>query len=194
MEIWNAFSKANKLTGPILSIGFGKGSFTSSILEKILEKKVTHRNFIAFDAFNKFGGKLHPRWAIDFKNNAINKAGVDTKIEYGLVQSELNEVLKNYSPSITYIDSNRVQDIAATLEMVYNNTQNKSLIIVEVTDKDKLDSLNKFCETHFININFASEKKYSYIIKGDKKENIERNTLAKLVSNKVKRERSLNLT
>ena len=34
--------------------------------------------------------------AIDFKNNAINKAGVDTKIEYGLVQSELNEVLKNY--------------------------------------------------------------------------------------------------
>ena len=42
-----------------------------------------------------------------------------------MVQSELNEVLKNYSPSITYIDSNRVQDIAATLEMVYNNTQNK---------------------------------------------------------------------
>ena len=194
MEIWNVFSKADKLTGPILSIGFGKGSFTSLILEKILEKKVTHRNFIAFDAFNKFGGKLHPRWAIDVKNNALNKIGVDTKIEYGAVQSELNEVLKNYSPSITYIDSNRVPDIASTLEMVYTNTQNKSLIIIEATDKDKLDSLNKFCETNFININFASEKKYSYIVKGDRKENMERNTLAKIVSNKVKRERSLNLT
>lgn len=194
MEIYRILAKAVNLEGPLLDIGFGKGIFSSNILSGMKDNKITKRNFVAFDTFNRYGGNIHPRWAIDFKNNAINKAGISTYIEFGLAEKHLPQVIKNYNPAIVHINLPTHDQILQALKKSLQNIRHGALIVVD-TNKDKtVKVVNKFCKENFLNFTLASEGDYSYIIKGDRIKTNRVNPLLQQVGNTVKRERSVNLT
>jgi len=207
MELLTILKNVNNIDGPILDIGFGKGKFSELMLNYILAKTTSPRNFIAFDTFNKYGGNVHPRWAMDFKNNAINKANLETNIEFGLVDEHLESVLEDSKPAITFISLPELDLIKSALKKAFNKIDDGALIVVDTKwgpnvkgqdqfdmfaiEKDSVLSLvKKFCTDNSSNYIVASEQNYAYIIKGDKF----KSELATPVSIKIKRERSVNLT
>ena len=207
MELHTILKNVDNVDGPILDIGFGKGKFSDLMLNYILSNTTRPRNFIAFDTFNKYGGKTHPRWAMDFKNNALNKASLDTKIEFGLVDEHLEPVLRSTKPAITFISLPELDLIKSALKKTFNKIDNGSIIVVDtkwgpdVKGQDVFDMfsieknsvlslIKKFCSDNSSNFIVASKQNYAYIVKGD----MFKSRSASPVSNKIKRERSVNLT
>ena len=194
MEVYSIIRKVKSIEGPILDIGFGKGLFSSSILDGIVKEELKPRDFIAFDSFNKFGGKTHPRWAIDFKNNALNKAKVNTSIEFGLVEEHLDQLLNTSLPAITYINLPTNELIDSAVKKTYEYITKGRIIIINLIDDSTIFLLREFCKDRHINLNIVSQENFSYIIKGDRIKDKNISPPLHTVANTVKRERSVNLT
>jgi len=207
MELHTILKNVDNLDGPILDIGFGKGKFSDLMLNYILSNTIRPRKFIAFDTFNKYEGNTHPRWAIDFKNNALNKANLETTIEFGLVDEHLESLVRTAKPAITFISLPELDLIKSALKKTFNKVDKGSIIIVDtkwgpkVEGQDTFDMfaieknsvislIEKFCTDNSSNYIVASKQNYAYIVKGD----MFKSKLASPISNKIKRERSVNLT
>ena len=144
---------------------------------------------------------------MDFKNNALNKANLETTIEFGLVDEHLESLVRTAKPAITFISLPELDLIKSALKKTFNKVDKGSIIIVdtkwgpEVKGQDTFDMfaieknsvlslIEKFCTDNSSNYIVASKQNYAYIVKGD----MFKSKLASPISNKIKRERSVNLT
>lgn len=194
MDIHTILTLANSLEGPILEVDFTKGEFSYKVLDAYKRHNLQPKEFTLL----RRSDKALKRYAIDFRANISNYHNSKATIIEGEPKDLLKSVITNSKPSIIYLSTTYAYKLKELLKDTIQSASEGSIVVINTEDSAFIKNINKFCKLNFLNFSLANEGDFAYIIKGDTYTppyiTGKIKPLSETVSNKVKRDRSENLT
>lgn len=194
MNILPTLKSEHILEGPFMEIGFNKENISHKVLEYIKSEAIKPIDFVLYNKFNK-GNK---RFAIDFQTIGANYHGVKTTIINSIDGNTIKKIISDTEPSVIFFKPKTASAIESTLKDILPCSKKGTVVIIDTVESSNIQEVVKFCENNFLEFSLGNEANYTYIIKGNIAK-VDRKVktplpLAQQVTNKVKREKSPNLT
>mgnify|MGYP000014468818 FL=1 len=158
VELEEVIRSVDSIEGPVIDIGFGKGTISNILLDLMISSQITKRKFILIDSYEKGGWQQ----AYDFCNNVKNYLkGEASHIKQNALDVPDNIIGKVPCVIVDVGDYNLSSDIIKK----YSKLVKKNGVIITITpeDADKTAMLDIFKEVNSKKSNLVAGYTITYL-------------------------------